>query len=105
MSPISDQQEGVIGQYEFTKLVVLGGGGQLEVDEPISDDERRDEEIHRKHRFRPSVAFQVKTSKRLGPPPRRLLDIRFNVPATQVVTDRAFWYFFAHLDLLSLIHI
>lgn len=102
MSPLSGQQQGVIGQYEFAKLVVLGSPGQLEVDEPMSDDERRDEEIHRKHRFRPSLAFQVKTSKVLGPSPRRLLVIRFNVPATHVVTDPAYWYLFAHLDLKAM---
>jgi hypothetical protein len=102
MSPLSSQQQGVIGQYEFAKLVVLGGKGQLEVDEPISDDERRDEEIHRKHRFRPSLAIQVKTSTVLGPSPRRLLDVRFNVPATHVFTDPAYWYFFAHLDLKTM---
>lgn len=102
MSPLSTQQQGVIGQYECAKLVVLGTWGQVEVDEPMSDDERRDEEIHRKHQFRPSLAFQVKTSKVLGPSPRRLLDIRFNVPATHLFTDPAYFYFFAHLDLKTM---
>jgi hypothetical protein len=99
MSALSAQQQGVIGQYEFAKLLVLGSRGQLEVDEPISDDERRDVEIHRKYRFRRSLAFQVKTSRVLNRTARRLLDVRFNVPRSRVFDDPGFWYFFAHLDL------
>jgi hypothetical protein len=99
MSGLSAQQQGVIGQYEFAKLLILGSGGQLEVDEPISDDERRDIETHRKRRFRSSLAFQVKTSRVLSRTARRLVDVRFNVPRSRVFSDPGYWYFFAHLDL------
>jgi len=102
MNRLSDIQQGVIGQYEFAKLMILGSNGQLEVDEPLSDDERRDVEIHRRSRFRPSLAFQVKTTRGFVVDQwARYLSVRFN-PRSRVVTDRAYWYFFAHLDLKAM---
>jgi hypothetical protein len=99
MSLISDVQQGVIGQWEFVKLLILGSLGQIEVDEPTSDDERRDAEVHRKHRFRRSLAFQIKTARVLR---RGNLVIRFNVAKANLFTDPGFWYFFAHLDLKAM---
>ena len=99
MSPLSDVQQGIIGQYEFAKLLILGSQGQVEVDEPTSDDERRDAEVHRKHRFRRSLAFQIKTTRVLS---RGNLVIRFDVAQANVFTDPGFWYFFAHLDLKAM---
>ena len=101
MSRLSSQQQGVIGQYEFAKLVILGSHGQVEVDEPTSDDERRDAEVHRKRRFRQSLAFQVKTTTVLGRQGRTMV-VRFNVARSNVFTDPGYWYFFAHLDLKTM---
>jgi hypothetical protein len=46
LSPISSTQQGIIAQQEFAKLVVLGSDGQLEVAWSLTDDERRDVEVH-----------------------------------------------------------
>jgi len=102
MSPLSDQQQGLIGLYEFAKLVMLGSHGQAEVDDPTSDDERRDAEVHRKHHFRRSLAIQVKTTRIVGRHFSGELRIRFDVLKAQLFTDPGFWYFFAYLDLKTM---
>jgi hypothetical protein len=54
-------QEGVVSQFEAAKLMMMGSGGKLEVAIPLSDDERRDLEVHAPRRFGEAMAFQVKT--------------------------------------------
>jgi hypothetical protein len=44
---ISLLQQGLIVQQEFAKLLMMGSGGPLELAPPLlTDDERRDFEIH-----------------------------------------------------------
>ena len=43
---ISDVQQGVITQNEFAKLGMMGSGGRLEFTAPLTDEERRDFEVH-----------------------------------------------------------
>lgn len=44
--PISSIHQGLIVQYDYAKFLMLGCGGRLEVAAPMTDDERRDYEIH-----------------------------------------------------------
>src|SRR6266852_4398625 len=60
MSPISSVQQGVVAQYECAKLLILGTDGQVEPAVPVSDDDRRDFEVHVKGDFRANLALQVK---------------------------------------------
>jgi hypothetical protein len=90
---------GVIGQQEFAKLAVLGSDGKLEVMVPMSDDEQRDAEVHRRNRFGRSLAIQVKTTGRLvSRTDTSVLHISFRVAKQRLINHPAFWYFFAHLD-------
>jgi hypothetical protein len=94
-------QQGVIAQMEFAKLLMMGSNGKLEVSSPLSDDERRDAEVHLHGAFGQGLAFQVKSSMRLHSRPRlvvRLLYIHFEVARKRLVSDPRFWYFFAYLD-------
>jgi hypothetical protein len=59
VSPITTTQQGFIAEGEFTRLLILGSGGELEVMAPATDDERRDLETHR-GKFSPGFIFQVK---------------------------------------------
>ena len=62
MSPISSVQQGVVAQYEFAKLLILTSDGQLEPAVPMTDDERRDFEVHVKGNFRANLAIQLKSA-------------------------------------------
>jgi hypothetical protein len=44
--PLSLVQQGLIAQQEFAKLLMMGSDGRIEVASPLTDDERRDFEIH-----------------------------------------------------------
>ena len=48
---LSSIQQGLIAQYEYAKFLMLGSGGLLELAAPMTDDERRDYEIHRRGRY------------------------------------------------------
>jgi hypothetical protein len=90
---------GVIGQQEFAKLAVLGSDGRLEVMLPMSDDEQRDAEVHRRNRFGRSLAIQIKVSGRLvGGSDNPILHVRFHVAKERLINHPFFWYFFAYLD-------
>lgn len=98
---LNSVQIGVIAQMEFAKLLMMGSKGKLEVASPISDDERRDAEVHLHGAFGQGLAFQVKSSMQLYGRPRlvvRLLYIHFSVARKRLHSDPRFWYFFAHLD-------
>ena len=94
-------QQGAIGQSEAAKLMMMGSGGKLEVAAPLSDDERRDQEIHARGQFGSSLALQVKTSMHLRQRDRRVtpvFSVTFNVKAERLVSHPLFWYLFAYLD-------
>ena len=89
MSPISSDQQGVVAQYEFAKLVILGSDGQLEPAVPVSDDDRRDFEVHVKGDFRANLAVQVKSAIFLQHRFRSYnLAINFHVPKDRLISDR-----------------
>jgi hypothetical protein len=94
-------QQGAIGQSEAAKLMMMGSGGRLEIAAPLSDDERRDQEIHARGQFGRSLALQVKTSMHLRQHGRQVtpvFSVTFNVRAERLVSHPLFWYLFAYLD-------
>ena len=100
--PLNNVQIGVIAQNEWAKLVVIGSDGKLEVSWPMTDDERRDAEVHIGRRFGEFMSVQVKTATHLQQPQSRvtpMLEIPFTVPESRLMSDPRFWY---HLSLLSL---
>jgi len=62
-------QQGLIGQSEAANLMMMGSGGKLEVAAPVSDDDRRDEEIHAGGQFGTALALRVKTTRSTRPSP------------------------------------
>ena len=99
--PITSVQQGVIGQFLAAVLMMLGSDGLLEVAAPMSDDERRDQEIHIRGLFGLGLALQVKTSTLLHLPKRSvhpLLKVHFSVQAERLIDHPLFWYLFAYLD-------
>ncbi len=100
--PLNNVQIGVIAQNEFAKLLVIGSDGRLEVSWPMTDDERRDAEVHIRGKFGGWMSFQVKTATHLQRPQSRvtpMLEIPFIVPEDRLISDPRFWYY---LPLLSL---
>ena len=97
---LSSIQQGLIAQYEYAKFLMLGSGGLLELAAPMTDDERRDYEIHRRGRYGVGLANQVKSSTHLRRMSKnaRYLYILFDVRADRLVSSPFFWYFFAFLD-------
>lgn len=98
---LSNVQQGFIAQMEFAKLLMMGSDGKLEVASPMSDDERRDAEVHLHGEFGQGLAFQVKSSMQLHLRPHlvtELLFVHFSVARKRVISDPRFWYFFAYLD-------
>jgi hypothetical protein len=97
--PLTKIQQGVIGQSEAAKLMMMGSGGRLEVAMPLSDDERRDEEIHTRGQFGRALALQVKTTMRLIREGASLrVSFISNVETKRLISDPMFWYLFAYLD-------
>src|SRR5438132_10930576 len=98
---ITTVQQGAIGQFIAAILMMMGSNGKLEVAVPVSDDDRRDQEIHARGVFGKALALQIKTSIQLqwrpgGVTPRLLVD--FRVQAERVISHPLFWYLFAYLD-------
>ena len=103
MSPISSVQQGVVAQYEFAKLLILTSDGQLEPAVPVSDDDRRDFEVHVKGDFRANLAFQVKSGTFLRHQFREYqLMIHFTVRKARLISDPLFWYAIICLDIAGL---
>jgi hypothetical protein len=99
--PISRVQQGLIVQQEFAKLLMMGSHGRIEVAAPLTDDERRDYEIHVRGQYGFGLAIQVKSTlklRRLGGGRSRFLRCSFPVRATRLVNNPMYWYFIAHLD-------
>jgi hypothetical protein len=92
---------GLIGQSEAAKLMMMGSDGKLEVANPVSDDDRRDQEIHGRGEFGRSLALQIKISMGLGRRGKHvtpLLEVTFPVNSARLVSHPLFWYLFAYLD-------
>jgi hypothetical protein len=100
--PISLVQQGLIVQQEFAKLLMLGSGGRIEVAAPLTDDERRDYEIHVHGQYGFGLAIQVKSVRNLRSHRGghvRYMHCMFPVRATRIVNNPYFWYFIAQLDI------
>jgi hypothetical protein len=96
---LSDTQKGVCAEYEFQKLVLMGGRGKLEPAPPAADDDGVDTHIHLRDVFTVSVAFQIKCSVKLTCHfNANRLAIRILIPRHRVKSHPLFWYIFAHLD-------
>jgi len=92
-------QEGVVGQFEAAKLMMMGSGGKLEVAAPYSDDDRRDQEIHARGQFGKALALQMKTTMRLVPDGATYrISFVSRVRRERIVSHPLFWYLFAYLD-------
>jgi hypothetical protein len=103
MSPISSVQQGVVAQYEFAKLLILTSDGELEPAVPVSDDDRRDFEVHVKRSFRSNLAFQLKSAIFLRHQFQAYtLGVTFTVRKDRLVSDSLFWYAIMCLDLANL---
>src|SRR5438094_195552 len=62
MAGITTVQQGLLGENEFWKVVVVGTHGAVEPRRPLPDDERIDFLIHPRGSLEPILAFQVKTA-------------------------------------------
>lgn len=97
--PISLVQQGTATEFEFLKLVILGGDGDLEASRPATDDDRRDADVHRRGDFSLGLGFQVKSALQVGHPwTADLLHVRFTVLKDRLISHPLFYYFFAYLD-------
>src|SRR5437588_2826916 len=97
---ISDVQQGVIVQQEFAKLVMMGSKGRIELAPPLTDDERRDWELHVRGQFGFGLAVQVKSTMRLMAKHRRAQAFHCfcQVPVKHLVSSPFFYYFLGYLD-------
>ncbi len=97
--PISLVQQGTATEFEFLKLVILGGGGELEASRPATDDDRRDADVHRRSDFTLGLGFQIKSALQVAHPwAADQLHIRFTVLKDRLASHPFFFYFFAYLD-------
>src|SRR5438552_4720822 len=91
MSPrftrISLVQQGIIAQNEFAKLLMMGSRGLIELAAPLTDEERRDFEIHIHGFYGLALAVQVKSVMRLVRSSKnvRILHYKFMVRASRVI--------------------
>ena len=96
---LTQVQEGLLGENEYWKLVVLETGGQIEPRRPSPDDERIDFLIHGPASIEPLIGVQVKTTSRTRRAGRAdRLFIHFDAPRTGLLTHPRYWYFFCHFD-------
>jgi hypothetical protein len=100
MSPITFTQQGIITQYELAKILIITSDGLLEVTLPLTDDDRRDMEIHIRGRFARSIAFQVKSTVYLAHRFKAYhLSMFFSVPKDKLISHPNFFYFFGYFDM------
>jgi hypothetical protein len=103
MSPITFTQQGIITQCELAKILIITSDGMVEVALPLTDDDRRDMELHLRGKFAQSVALQVKSTKHLAHPFKaNHLSMFFSVPKARLVTHPNFWYFFGYFDMKAM---
>jgi hypothetical protein len=97
---ISLVQQGLIVQYEFAKLVMMGSKGRIELAPPLTDDERRDWDLHFRGQFGFELAVQVKSTMHIQTKHRRTPTLHsfFQVPVKHLVTSPLFYYFLGYLD-------
>jgi hypothetical protein len=89
-------QVGKAGELRFASLAIAGSGGALELVPPLADDERRDFEIHLRHRFGLPLSVQVKVVTSLEP--GQHLHLRLS-RARRMPVDRAYWFLGGYFDL------
>ena len=100
MSPISFTQQGIVTQYELAKILIITSSGVLEVYLPLTDDDRRDMEIHIRGKFARSVALQVKSTTHLAHEFKAYhLSMFFSVPKDKLISHPNFWYYFGYFDM------
>ena len=100
MSPITFTQQGIITQCELAKILIITSDGVLEVAFPLTDDDRRDMEIHLRGKFAQSLALQIKSTLHLAHRFRAYqLSMFFSAPKDKLVTHPNFWYFFGYFDI------
>lgn len=103
MSPITFTQQGIITQYELCKVLIITSDGLLEVTLPLTDDERRDMEIHIRGKFAGSIAIQVKSTMHLRHRYKAYqLSMFFSVPKNRLITHANFWYIFGYFDIKAM---
>jgi hypothetical protein len=103
MSPISFTQQGIITQYEFAKILIVTSDGVIEVSLPLTDDERRDMEIHLRGKFSGCTAVQVKSTTHLVHRFKAYqLSLFFSVPKGKLISHPNFWYFIAYFDMKAI---
>lgn len=96
--PLSEVQRGDIGQTEAIKILMLTSDGEVECDNPETDDEHRDIESHRRRHF-VAAALQVKTAWRVWTHrASEIIQIPFSVHARRLVSDPRFYYLFGFFD-------
>src|ERR1700686_5307912 len=103
VSPITFTQHGIITRCELAKILIITSDGVLEVAFPLTDDDRRDMEIHLRGEFARNLAFQVKST--LHPAHRfkaYQLSMFFSVPKDRLISHPNFWYFFGYFDIKTM---
>ena len=101
--PISAVQQGILAEFLFIILTVLGSDGALEVARQVTDDDRRDADVHRRGDFILNLAFQIKSAIALQRhEASERLHIRFHVLQRRLVSHPNFFYFFAYLDTVAM---
>jgi hypothetical protein len=100
MRRITFTQQGIVTQYELAKILIITSNGVLEVTLPLTDDDRRDMEIHIRGKFIGFIAFQVKSTTHLHHPyAANQLSIFFSVPKDKLISHPNFWYVFGYFDM------
>ncbi len=103
MSPITFTQQGIVTQYELAKILIITSHGVLEVALPLTDDDRRDMEIHLRGKFARNIAFQVKSTLHLEHRFKAYqLSMFFSVPKDKLISHPNFWYFFGYFDMKAM---
>ena len=101
--PISLVQQGILTEFFFIILTVLGSDGALEVARQATDDDRRDADVHRRGDFILNLGFQIKSAIAVRQQwAAEQLHIRFSVLESRLVTHPNFYYFFAYLDTVAM---
>src|SRR6202022_2905580 len=97
--PISLVQQGILAEFLFNVLAVLGSDGLLEGARQATDDDRRDADVHRRGDFSLNLGFQIKSALQVEHPwAVDRLHIRFTVLKDRLLSHPLFLYFFACLD-------
>ena len=103
MSPISFTQQGVVTQYALAIILIVTSDGVLEVAIPVTDDDRRDMEIHIREKFARSVALQVKSTTHLAHRFKAYhLSMFFSVPKDKLISHPNFYYYFGYFDMKAM---